>query len=205
MNNNGYGRLVFDYSQRESRWTQESKKQLEQCRLGFSEEGKKFLNVWGESRHPLGRFLSHHAHTPFEMPEGRFDSIVGYWNWQMINGSESGALEVMRKLSGPDAQGAGGSRYEVLKPEHPTYFYVDFERMRNSVRDALDAKLLQALPDQHYKDIRSIVGRIPIVHATEVGIGHLYPAGRTWLCEELRLAIDDFVQSRLGEAKKNHD
>ena len=44
-------------------------------------DGITHINVYSRAKTDLGKFLSNFAHTPVETPDGKFQSLEGYWYW----------------------------------------------------------------------------------------------------------------------------
>lgn len=69
------------------------------------EDGITHINIYSGGETELGRGLSNFAHTPFECPDGHFESVEGYWHWLHAEGSPE--REELRTLYGAEALNRG--------------------------------------------------------------------------------------------------
>ena len=60
-----------------------------------------YITLGGLLLFVLAKILSNFAHTPFEVQEGTFQSIEGYWYWLLFGNDD------FRKLYGPTAKKLG--------------------------------------------------------------------------------------------------
>lgn len=44
-----------------------------------NQDGKTHINIYSKGKTPLGRFLTNFAHSELILPEGKFQSLEGYW------------------------------------------------------------------------------------------------------------------------------
>ncbi|MEK2647475.1 hypothetical protein [Bdellovibrio sp. BCCA] len=68
-------------------------------------DGVNHINVYSKGSTELGRFLSNFERTEINLPEGRFQSLEGYWYY--LNCPDSEGREVLRGLYGYDAKRIG--------------------------------------------------------------------------------------------------
>lgn len=48
-------------------------------------DGIDHINMYTKGKTELGRLLTNLAHTPFDLPEGHFESVEAYWYWLLCD------------------------------------------------------------------------------------------------------------------------
>lgn len=101
------------------------------------EDGVTHVNVYSQGKTELGKFLSNFARTPIETPEGRFESIEGYWHYLGLPANSG--REQLKNLYGAEARKVG----QELRKKYGTERRDDF---KDKIREAIVTKL------ETYKD-----------------------------------------------------
>lgn len=126
---------------------------LEKFEIHPLNDGKDHINMYTKGKTELGRLLTNLAHTPFQIEDGHFESVEGYWYWLL---SDKKADE-MKKLYGFEAKELGKKLKKeglLLKSSEDDEFK---EKIKYAIREKLKqnpnvlVKLLQTtLPLKHY-------------------------------------------------------
>lgn len=121
-------------------------------------EGITHVNAYSKSQSKLGRYLSNFAHARVNTPDGRFESVEGYWYWLGLPEGCSGRDD-LRHLWGYRAKARGRElRESIGSAGEPARIDPDFQKkIRLAVRSKLaqaDRSLLElpeaSLPVEHY-------------------------------------------------------
>lgn len=150
------------------------------------EDGKTHLNTYSKAKTEIGRFLSNFAKSPIDTPDGKFNSIEGYWHWLGTN--ESPERENFRYMYGSRAKQLA----KILKVKNGKRFEPDFE---NKIKTAMKNKF-DNNEDLLLKNIDLL--KLPITHYyTFVRDGNVlvYDAEPDfqWMIDYIRKYLNDFV------------
>ena len=118
------------------------------------EDGITHLNVYSKGKTALGRFLSNFTLFPQDLPEGRFNSIEGYWYY--LQAPDSPQREKLQTLHGFEAKKWGRSLISLVK-DLQTHHNVNFQtKILMAIKDKilsgplLDEFKMSSLPFAHY-------------------------------------------------------
>ena len=121
-----------------------------------SEDGVTHLNIWSKGKTKLGRILSNFAKVPVDLPEGRFDSIEGYWGYLGMPDDDS-RKEEFKHVSGYNAK---KKKQDIFKSGVERKFDPDF---KSKIEAAIDEKFKTDEVQNCLKENKSLLG-LPVVH-----------------------------------------
>ena len=96
-------------------------------------DGKTHINVYSHAQTELGQFLSNFAHTPITLPEGRFESIEGYWHYLSLT-DESGKNGIPADLNVP-ANDAARAQFRRERESLKKLYGADARRAGRALRE----------------------------------------------------------------------
>lgn len=126
---------------------------MENFKIHPLNDGKDHINMYTKGATELGRLLTNLAHTPFDIPDGHFESVEGYWFWLLTDKQ----FDRLKKLHGFEAKKAG---QDLKKAGYMTKSSSD-EDFKENIKKAIREKLKQnphilvmllktTLPLKHY-------------------------------------------------------
>lgn len=145
------------------------------------DEGITHLNVYSKSTSPLGRLLTNFARATINTPDGKFNSVEGYWYWLSIPDGTPGK-DQLRRLYGYAAKKRGR---ELRACCAKTRFEPEFEQ---KIRLAVRSKLTSANP----RIINLPEGNLPLTHYYITRNNRVYDVSHKfgWLMNVWREELD---------------
>lgn len=146
--------------------------------LRLEDDGVKYINIYSRGLTPLGRKLSHFAHTPFTHPYyGPFKSMEGFWFYMRSAVRD----DKLRYLVGREAKFYGR--------ELPANWYPEF-------REDMLAANYQKIIQNDYIARLMVESTLPFKHFYTYGVGKVMitPQDQEWLIEgmeEIRNALKE--------------
>lgn len=120
-----------------------------------TKDGIDHINIYSKGETELGQWLSNFAHTPIDLPEGRFNSLEGYW-YYLLTPDDVPEKDILKKCWGFETKKLGR---KLTEQDWPTNFeLVHFKyKFTMAMQDKIDQhpiikNLLKesTLPFKHY-------------------------------------------------------
>lgn len=148
-----------------------------------AEDGVEHINVYSHGKTELGRFLSNFAHTPINLPEGKFESIEGYWHYLGLP-NNCPEKDKLKKLWGAEARKVG----RELRKKYGTQHRDDF---KEKIRNAIDVKLETYVDDWWYDDLKYM--QLEHYYVTSNGTVKDQRKQFGWFTDMIQEEIDTFL------------
>jgi len=135
-------------------------------------DGKTHINIYSKGRTELGKFLSNFSECKIDTPEGKFNSIEGYW-YYISTENTSLQKNLLRNLVGYQAK-------ELGKKLTPIKDYVYTHEFQEKIKTAINKKLTNNA--DLLKKLRETT--LPLTHYY-VWNNKVYLAGYYWIIQHL--------------------
>jgi hypothetical protein len=118
------------------------------------EDGITHINIYSKGKTELGRLLSNFAYSPVELPDGKFESLEGYWYWLLSDQDKE--AEQLKRVYGYDAKVLGRALKisdwpdpQILPNFQDRFKYAMLEKVKQN-ETIYEQLAFSSLPFKHY-------------------------------------------------------